>query len=310
MIVALTGASGFIGAAVARRLAGAGHRVVALVRPTSSRAHIDPFISRYVVGDHADPSICQDLLKNVDALVHNSFDWQALKSGKLSQHLRSNLDGSLRLLDAAHRAGVERFVYMSSVSVHHCISDRWAGVIDEDHPLRPGGLYGACKAAVEAHLWAAHHSWSMHTVALRPAAVYGVEPVRMERSQGYKLVHRLMEGGRITPEEFPGGGKWVHVEDVALATLRALERDDASGRAFNLADCYAKFTALGEFAAEALDLPADRVEPDCSPPARNRFDKSAVQQCLGVPLDRGLAGLREHIGDLVNAAHRASASRI
>jgi len=307
MIIALTGAGGFIGAAVAHRLARAGHRVTALVRAASARAHIEPAVTRFVTGDQADPAVWPDLLADADALVHNSFDWGALGSGDLAAHLRSNLDGSLLLLDAAHRAGVGRVVYMSSVAVHHAMSDRWAGVVDEDHPLRPRGLYGACKAAVEAHLWSAHHSWGMHTVSLRPSAVYGVEPVRLERSHGYKQIMTLLRGGDVTPENFPGGGKWVHVDDVAVATLAAVECDDAAGRAFNLADCYAKFTLLGRFAAEALGLPERRVTLDGSPGARNRFDTTACREILGVPLDRGTEGLREHVRRLAEVVQQTGA---
>ncbi len=306
MIIALTGAGGFIGSAVAQCLARAGHSVVALVRPGAPTGHIDQAVHRFVRGDHADPDVWNELLAGADAVVHNSFDWEAVKSGDLARHLRSNLDGSLLFLDAAHRAGVARFVYMSSVAVHHEMSGRWAGRIDEDHPLRPRGLYGACKAAVEAHLWAARHSWGMHTVALRPSAVYGVEPVRLERSHGYEQIKALLAGGNVTPENFPGGGKWVHIDDVAEATLAAVERDAAAGRAFNLADCYAKFTLLGRFAAAALGLPSDRVTLDESPPARNMFDTAACREILGVRLDRGEAGLRDAMADLARKV-RASA---
>ncbi len=309
MIVALTGASGFIGAAVAAHLNEAGHHVTALVRTTSETAHIEPVVHRFVRGDQADPIVWKDLLDGADAIVHNSFDWEALKSGDLKRHLTSNLDSALMLLDAAHQANVNRFVFMSSVAVHHGISDRWGGVLDEDHPLRPGGLYGACKAAIEAHLWSAHYSRGMHTVSLRPSAVYGVEPVRLARSHGYKQVRELLRGNRITPENFPGGGKWVHVDDVALATVRAVERDDAAGKAFNLADCYAKFTLLGKYGAEALDLPPDRVELDTSPPAKNRFDPSATKEILGVGLDRGEAGLRDYMRELVPVVRSDSADK-
>ncbi|MEC9373524.1 MAG: hypothetical protein VYC34_06755, partial [Planctomycetota bacterium] len=78
-----------------------------------------------------------------------------------------------------------------------------------------------------------------------------------------------------------------------------IENDDAAGRAFNMADCYAKHTRFAEHAAAVLGLPADRVQPDPSPPAKNRFDKSAVQNVLGVEMDRGDAGLREHVAALI-----------
>ncbi len=301
MRVAITGASGFLGASMARALAGGGHEVTALVRPASARGHIDPYVRRYVRGDQSDPEIWPDLLAEAQAVVHNSADWEALRSGNLERHLRQNVEGSIRLLEAAHRAGVGRFVFISSVAVHHEISPRWQGLIDEDHPLRPGSLYGAYKAAVEAHLSWARAEWGLHTVILRPAAVYGVEPVHLQRSHGYRPVKRLLEGGRVTPAEFGGGGKFVHVDDVASATVAVVERDEAGGRTFHLADCYAKFTRFGEHAVDLLGLPRDRVEPDGSPPAKNQFDKAPVQEVLGIPLDRGDAGLREHSARLIQA---------
>jgi len=309
MKIALTGASGFIGSRIAAAMSNRGHHVTALVRPSSHREHILPFVHRFVVGDHADPSIWRDFLDQADAVVHNSVDWTPLRTGDLTAHLRSNIEGSIRLLDASRQAGVGRFLFVSSVAVYHDISPRWAGLIDENHPLRPGGLYGAYKAAVEAHLWSARARWSMHTAAIRPAAVYGVEPVRLERSHGYEQVKRLMRGERATAEQFPGGGKWVHVDDVAEAAVAAIERDDAAGRAFNLADCYAKFTRLGQHAASLLALPDDRVEPDQAPPAKNMFDKTAAQEILGVPLDRGDEGLRRYVADLIEAVKVRSDDR-
>jgi len=300
MRVALTGASGFIGAHAAQALAQEGHQVVALVRPTSRTDHIASAVERFVVGDHADRACWRELLRDVDALVHNSLDRAPLDAGDLQAHLRSNLEASILLLDEARSLGVRRLVFVSSVAVHHRILPRWKGLVDEDHPTRPRSWYGAYKAAVEDHLWALGHQFSLHVAALRPAAVYGLDP-RLERSHGHEQVRRLLAGEPVHWRDFPGGGKWVHVEDVALAIVRAAERDEAGGQPFHLADCYAKFTRFGELAAELLGLPASMVDPDPSPPARNRFDKTAARETLSVPLDRGEAGLREHVRQLIDA---------
>jgi nucleoside-diphosphate-sugar epimerase len=141
----------------------------------------------------------------------------------------------------------------------------------------------------------------MHTVAIRPSAVYGVEPANLPRSHGYKLVKKLIDRQRVTPADQPGGGKFVHVEDVAIATANAVEREAAAGRAFNMADTYAKFTCFAEHARDLLGLPEDTVEPDTGPPARNTFDKSACRDTLSVALDRGDAGLRAHTAELIEA---------
>jgi len=306
MNVALTGASGFVGSSVCRRLAEAGHAVTGLVRPSSTRSHIDPFVSRYAVGDHADPSIWDSLLEGADAVIHNSLSRVAFDREKpLEEHLRSNLLGSIGLLEAAHRRGVRRFVFVSSVATIHEVSPRWEGVIDADHPLRPGGWYGAYKAAVEAQLWAARHAWGMHTAAVRPAGIYGVEPVHLERSHAYEQVRRLLAGEKVTRVDFPGGGKWVHIEDVALALVRAVERDEANGGIFHLADCYAKRTRFGEHAAAILGLDPSMVEPDDGPPAKNRFSKAETKEVLDVGCDRGDDGLRAYVAELIEAVRRA-----
>jgi nucleoside-diphosphate-sugar epimerase len=305
MSVAVTGASGFLGSAIVRALASSGRRVVAMVREGSPRDHIDGDTSRYVVGDHSDPSLWPELLEGADAVVHNSADWDAMRSGDLQRHLKSNLDSSLGLLHEAHKRGVKKFCFISSVATLVDISPKWRGVIDEDHPLRPGTLYGAYKASVEAHLWAAHQTWGMHCVALRPCAVYGVEPTVLDRTWGSKPIRALMQHGRVDAKDFPGGGKFVHRDDVALAVVRSLDRDEAAGKAFNLVDTYAKHTRFAEHAAEALGLPPDRVTPDTGPGAKNRFDTALTREVLGVDLNRGDTGLRTFAHEFVRAAQAA-----
>jgi len=285
-----------------RALASSGHAVTALVRETSPREHIDAHTDRYAVGDHADPSIWQELLDGADGLVMNAFDWDALKSGDLRRHIDANIASSVRLLEAAHHAGVRKCCYISSVATLHDILPEWGGVIDERHPLRPGSLYGACKAAIEAHLRSAAASWGMHCVALRPCAVYGVEPTLPDKTFGAKPIRLLIERGKVRKADCPGGGKFVHRDDVAQATVVALERDAAAGRAFNLVDCYAKHTRFAQHAAEALGMPPDSVEPDDGPPAKNRFDVSAARETLGVGLDRGDAGLRQFAEEFASLA--------
>jgi len=272
-----------------------------MIRPSSPTEHISSIVTRFVRGDQKDPSIWPEFLDGADAVIHNALDRDALKSGDVAAVLDANVSASVRLLDEARRRGVDRFVFVSSVATHHDISPRWHGEIDEDHPLRPSSLYGATKAAVEPFLWWAHHQHGMHTAAVRPAGVYGVEPVHRARSIAYEPVARIVRGEPVSHTDYPGGGKWVSVEDTALAMFRAAERDDAAGRAFNLADCYAKRTRFAELAAEELGQPPSLVDPDTGPPAANRFTKDAARDVLGVPLDRGEEGLRAYVRELIGA---------
>jgi nucleoside-diphosphate-sugar epimerase len=290
MRIALTGASGFIGSFAARRLHQAGHGVTALVRSTSRRDHIADCVDRFVVGTHDDASLWPDLLRDADCVIHNSIDWTFGDDWRLEQHLQSNLVGSIRLLEASHP---RQFVYISSVAVHHDMRPRWKGVIDEDHPLRPANEYGALKAAVEAHLWAAHYQRGQHTCALRPCAVYGIDP-DLPRSHGYALIEKIKRGEAVSKQ---GGGKFVHIDDVADAIVATIGNPAAAARPFNLVDCYARWADWAKIACEELGV---QVSIDFSSPAQpqNMFTKDAAKS-LGVNLDRGHVGIREHLRELI-----------
>lgn len=328
MHVALTGASGFIGSVTARHLAEAGHEVSALVRETSRRDHIEPFVSRFVVGNQDDRDAWDELLDPADCVIHASVDWQALReddgqdarptadalptadarpTGYL-RHLQSNLIASLELLRRA-RQGRERprqFIFLSTVAVHHDIrprerNERGQGVLDPDHPMRPGTAYGAYKAAVESHLWFEHFSSGQNTSAVRPSAVYGIDP-KLERSVGYRIIQKVAKDRRF---DKPGGGKFVHVEDVAAVLTRLVGNDVAAGNIYDMADCYARHGDMAKMAAEALGIDAE-IDNSSPPAPKNVFTKEAVQS-LGVDMDRGHDGLREHIRELAGAMRGAGA---
>jgi len=293
MNIALTGASGFIGSVIAKHAVEHGHSVTALVRETSKREHIEPYISTFVTGSHDDPIAREQLLEGADIVIHNSFDWGALKSGDLQSHLKSNLQGSIELLEASEQ---RHFIYISSIAVHHHMHPNWNGQIDESHPTRPGSNYGACKAAVEAHMWAANTSRGQRVTSIRPTAVYGLDP-NIERSIGFPIIQSLREE---KPYAKLGGGKFVNVEDVAAATIACIGNPKASPRVYNLVNCYARWADWATFAAKALECD---VEIDLSSPSApiNSFDTTYVTEELGIQPHRGMEDIRKAVEELIDA---------
>src|SRR5437868_3232567 len=101
MLIALTGATGFIGSYTAASLHRAGHQVRALVRSTSRVDHIRDVIDEFRYGDMQDPQTLAGLVADgVEAVIHNASDWEARQQSPL-RNFEHNLFASLRLLDAA-----------------------------------------------------------------------------------------------------------------------------------------------------------------------------------------------------------------
>ena len=91
---------------------------------------------------------------------------------------------------------------------------------------------------------------------------------------------------------------FVHVDDVAAATIAAVGNPAASPSVYNLVDCYARWSDWAHVIAERLGVQLDI--DDSSPPApKNMFDTSATLNDLGVSLDRGFDGIRRHIDELI-----------
>ena len=296
MLVALTGASGFIGSYTARALHRAGHAVRALVRPTSRRDHIADVVAEWREGDAADPQAIAGLVAGAEAVIHNAVDWDALERSP-AVNFERNVLGSLRLLEAARQTGAEQFLFVSSVAVYdQILPDR---PLDENHPTWPNSIYGAYKAAIEPHLKAYHATYNLNTSAWRPAAVYGVDP-NLAASQWYDLVDRARTGGTI---DTPAGGKITHVQDVADALALAVGDASVAGQFYNLVDRYMYWQQAAEFAREITGSTATIVDRK-GPGPKNTFDtRKAIAFFDGhgdtKALRRGIDGVREYVGTLL-----------
>ena len=298
MLVSLTGASGLIGSYTAAALHRAGHRVRALVRESSRRDHIEPFVAEWVVGAQNDGESAGRLADGADALIHNSVSWDRSAQTELPD-LQDNLMGSLGLLEACRLAGVRQFIFVSSVAVYHEIPDSAGGRISEETVTWPSSTYGALKAAVEAHLKAYHARYQMNTSAWRPAAVYGVDP-NLRRSQWYELIDRARRGEVIDEAR---GGKITHVQDVADALTLAVGDETVAGQLFNLVDRYIYWEEVARLAREITGSAA-RIESRAGMGPKNQFDtRKAIaffdRHGNRVGLRRGTEGVRKYIAELL-----------
>jgi dihydroflavonol-4-reductase len=299
MLVALTGATGFIGSRTAEALVRQGHEVRALVRPTSRRERVERFVSEWREGDFYDPQAQAGLVAGVDAVIHNAADWEALRQSP-EVNFRKNVLGSLGLLEQARLAGVNQFIFVSSVAVYDQILPSAGGRIDETHPTWPGSVYGAYKAAIEPHLKAYRQTYGMNTSAWRPAAVYGVDP-DVERSQWYDLIKTARDGGRVETEK---GGKITHVQDVADALAYAVGDEGVAGQFYNLVDGYMYWQVAAEIAKDVARSNAEVVDRKGAGP-KNQFDCAKAiaffeRHGNRTALRRGEQGVREYVTELLS----------
>src|SRR5436189_4873156 len=112
MLVALTGASGFIGSYTAKSLHARGHQIRALVRKTSRRDHIAPYVTEFLEGDISNRQALAGLVANgVECIIHNGADWDAL-SRSPETNFQNNVLASLQLLEAPRLADVPQIIFV------------------------------------------------------------------------------------------------------------------------------------------------------------------------------------------------------
>jgi dihydroflavonol-4-reductase len=213
----VTGASGFVGSAVARRLADRGLRVRVLVRPTSDKRNIEGAPFEVALGDMTDEDSVSHAMRGARFVFHVAADYR-LWARDPSEIMRANVVGTRMVMEGARRAGVERIVHTSSVATLDVERD----AVDETHPLPDGGgvgIYKQSKVASE-RLVERMAADVLPVVIVMPSTPIGPRDVKPTPT-GRILVEAA--SGKI-PAFVDTGLNLVHVDDVAEGHLLAMER--------------------------------------------------------------------------------------
>ena len=215
----VTGATGFVGAAVARALCGAGWRVRVLARAGSDRSNLRPLAVDVVEGDLADPASLVRALKDCTALFHVAADYR-LGARNPRPLYRTNVEGTRNILHAARLAAVERVVYTSSVATVGIPADGSPG--EEGSPVALGDMIGHYKRSKYLAEEVAREAAlaGQPVIIVNPSTPVG--PGDIKPTPTGQLVLDAA-AGRM-PAYVDTGLNIVHVDDVAAGHLLAFQR--------------------------------------------------------------------------------------
>ncbi len=216
----LTGATGFVGAAVLRRLLAAGHCVRALVRKASRRDNLAGLEVECVEGDLRDAQSVERAMAGIDTVFHVAADYR-LWARDPEEIRRSNLEGTRHVMAAALRAGVGRVVYTSSVATLAPRAD--GSPADETDSIAESaavGAYKQSKVAAEALVRRMVAEEGLPAVIVNPSTPIGPSDIKPTPT-GRIIVEAA--SGRM-PGYVDTALNLVHVDDVAAGHLAAFER--------------------------------------------------------------------------------------
>lgn len=316
----VTGASGFTGGALCRLLVERGARVRGLVRASSDTAALEALGVELAVHDLAHDVQPDAAVTGIDTVFHVAAAWRD-ESLPIETYRVVNVGGTRRLLEAAERAGVTRFVHTSTVGVQGHIDE---GPATEEYRYNPGDHYQESKLEAEALALEFARTGRLPLTVVRPAGIYGPGDRR------FLKLFRFIRDGRF---RMIGSGRvhyhFTFIDDLARGIARAGEHPDAPGEVFTIGGRRSvSLNDLVSLVARILDVPdpsrrahipvapvmaaAAACETICrplgiQPPLYRRrvdffthhrsFDVSKAERVLGfraeVPLEEGLRRLAD-----------------
>lgn len=226
--VLVTGATGFTGVVLTKKLVKAGLEVNAIARPSSNLAPLRNYDIRWFRGDVFDPKTVAEASKDVVYIFHVAAAFREAKSSEQDYrnvHLQST---KLLAREALSNPNFKRFVHISTIGVHGHIED---GPADENYRFAPGDGYQRTKAEAELWIRTFGEKQGLPFTVIRPAAIYGPGDKRLLKL--FKMACR---------KYFPLFGKGnciyhlIHVDDLTNAFIIAATSPQAPGQVFICGD--------------------------------------------------------------------------
>jgi UDP-glucose 4-epimerase len=281
----ITGAAGFLGSALANRLAAGGDVVVGVDDlSTGNEKALNPTV-RFVRGDVNDRPKLWSLLQDVDCVYHLAAKVSVQESVLYPREYNNvNVGGTVTLMEAMRDVGVRRVVLTSSGTVY---GNQPVQPVVENAVPNPRVPYAVSKLAAEYYVKSIGSLWGIETVCLRVFNAYGpgqhIPPVHTPVIPGF--LRQAWENGTIV---IHGDGNqtrdYVYVDDVVDAMVAAASAPDINNRTFNIGS--GTETSVRELAKLAIEATGGRPEVVYNPRneggiSRLCADISAAGEFLG-----------------------------
>lgn len=218
--VAVTGAGGFIGAHLLRRLVAGGARVRALSGPVDAAVQEPPAEVEAHRGEIDDPACVGPLVDRTELVFHLAGPASVRESLEAPLlYARVHTCGTVAVLEACRRGRVGRLVYVSSAEVYGrpaCVP------VDESRPLQARSPYAAAKIAAERFVEAWRIAHRIEAVVLRPFSIYG--PGQHARSLAGEAIAQALRGDVVEVSDPRPVRDYCFVEDLVDALIAAAVR--------------------------------------------------------------------------------------
>lgn len=246
----VTGANGFTGSYVARLLVERGHDVRALVRESADLKPLNDLSLEITFADLAADLPLDEAVQGIDVVFHIAAAYRAENIPR-RVFWDVNFHGTRRLLEAAKRNGVRRFVHCSTVGVQGDIENPPA---TEDAPFRPGDHYQESKRDAEVLALEFFRRQGLPGSVVRPTGIYGPGDTRFLKL--FKMIDsrrfRMIGSGEVLYH-------LTYVEDLAAGIILAAEKDAALNEVFTLGgNEYVTLNQLVAMIADILGKPLRR----------------------------------------------------
>ena len=228
MRILITGGAGFIASHVADACVERGHEVMVIDNLSSGKKGQVPAAARFVLCDVTSETAVEAVRTFRPEVINHHAAQIDVRASVADPEFDAqvNILGSIRLLEAARRHGVRKFIFASSGGAGYGEQEQFPA--EESHPIHPVSPYGAAKMSVELYLHFHRIQYGLETTALRYSNVYGPrQDPHGEAGVVAIFAERLLRGQTAIVN---GDGEqtrdFVYVGDVVRANLAALERGD------------------------------------------------------------------------------------